>query len=69
MENMKKLNLEELEKISGGTWEEAEEYLETLRIKYGLEPGNYAPLDSLMTPEEMNTLINLTLHGSKFENT
>ena len=68
MENVKKLNLEDLEKISGGTWEEAEAYLDTLLVKYGLAPNDYAPLDSLMTPEEKDTLTDLILKGTKFEN-
>ena len=63
MEERKKLNLKELEKVSSGTLEEGYAYLEELCVKYGLDSGDYEPLDTMMTPEEMDTFTDLILHG------
>ena len=63
MGSRKKLNLKDIKNISGGTPEEGYAYLDALCVKYNLAPGDYATLDSMMTPEELDTFSDLFLHG------
>lgn len=54
-----KFSVADLKKVSGGTMDEAWAYADQLIIKYGLEPGDYATLDGMMTSEELDYLSDL----------
>ena len=56
-----KLNLEDLKKVAGGTLEEGYAYMDSLIVKYGLAPGDYATLDGMMTDEELDYFADLVL--------
>ena len=57
----KKLDLEELKNVSGGTLEEGYAYMDELIEKYGLTPGDYATLDGMMTDEELDTVVDIIM--------
>lgn len=56
---MKKLDLKQLENVSGGTPDESFAYLDELCVKYGFAPGEYGKIDGLMTEEEMDYVADL----------
>lgn len=61
LKGLRRLNLEDVDDVAGGTWDEMERYLNELCVKYGLEPGDFATLNDLMTPEEVDYSTDLLL--------
>ena len=59
MLNARKLDTDDLEKISGGTYEDAEPYLQELYAKYGMNEDQLEDLLKVITNEEFSNLWDL----------
>ena len=59
MLNARKMSAEDLKKICGGTYEDAEPYLQKLYAKYGLNEDQMQELIARLTDEEFSQLWDL----------
>ena len=59
MLNARKMSAEDLKKISGGTYEDAEPYLQELYAKYGLDEDQQEELIAGLTDAEFSQLWDL----------
>lgn len=60
MESTRELSFEELEQLAGGTSQEADDYIQALMMKYGVDTRS--ALLAVMTSEERELFVKMFFH-------